>query len=313
MISLKREDNTGAIVEHELDDPENEKISETTAVEADDPGNEEISETTGHELDDPGNEEISETTGHELDDPGNEEITETTGHELDDPGNEEITETTGHERDDPGDEKSAEVAGDEPDDPRIEQSEKVTGDDLDAPAIPKSKSFAGNELNRSKYRQGKTYVEKKIKFKGIKKKFRAKITLFLFFVAGICLLVGGSYYIFQHKNLEKISSQSNIFPIPHDKSIIFESFILPIQNKQGYTYISLNLLLELSNIELKGEIVEKKEQLRGIIYDILEQEIHRVEDADALEKLKTLIIKRANTVLTSGEVREAFITNFMLV
>jgi len=120
--------------------------------------------------------------------------------------------------------------------------------------------------------------------------------LFLFLVAGVCVLAGGSYYSFQHKNGKEINSRSNIFPIPHDKSIIFESFIL-----------------ELSNIKLKGEIIEKKDQLRGIIYDILEQEIHRVEDADALDKLKTLIIKRTNTVLTSGEVREAFITNFLLV
>jgi flagellar basal body-associated protein FliL len=265
MISLKREDNTEAIVEHDPDDP--------------------------------GNEEISETTGEERDDPVDEDITEISGHELDDPG----------------DEKSAEVTGDEPDDPEGEPSEKVTVYDLDAPGVPESKSFTDNELNRSKDKQSKTYTEKKIKFKGIKKKFRAKRTLFLFLVAGVCLLVGGSYYIFQHKNGEKIISRSNIFPIPHDKSFIFESFVLPIQKKQGYTYISLNLLFELSNIKLKGEIVEKKEQLRGIIYDILEQEIHRVEDADALEKLKTLIIKRANTVLTSGEVREAIISNFLLV
>jgi flagellar basal body-associated protein FliL len=297
MISLKREYNTEAMVEHDPNDP----------------GNEEISETTGEERDDSVDEEIAEITGHELDDPGDEKSAEVTGDEPDDPVDEEIAEIAGHELDDPGDEKSAEVTGDHPDDPEGEQSEKLTVYDLDAPEVPERKSFTDNELNRSKDRQGKTYTEKKIKFKGIKKKFREKRTLFLFLVAVVCLLVGGSYYFFQHKNGEKIISQSNIFPIPHDKSFIFESFILPIQNKQGYTYISLNLLLELSNIELKGEIVEKKEQLRGIIYDILEQEIHRVEDADALEKLKTLIIRRANTVLTSGEVREAFITNFMLV
>jgi len=265
MTSLKREDNTEAIAEHDPDDP----------------GNEEISETIGHELDDPENEEISETIGHELDDPVDEEIAEITGHELDESGDEENAE--------------------------------VTGDDLNGPGVPEDESFVGSDLNESKDKRSRTYTEKKIKFKGIIKKFRVKKTLFLFLVAGVCVLAGGSYYSFQHKNGKEINSRSNIFPIPHDKSIIFESFILPIQNKQGYTYISLNLLLELSNIKLKGEIIEKKDQLRGIIYDILEQEIHRVEDADALDKLKTLIIKRTNTVLTSGEVREAFITNFLLV
>jgi flagellar basal body-associated protein FliL len=249
MISLKREDNIEAIVEHELDDP----------------GNEEIAEITGHELDEAVNEESEEVTGHELDEPGDEESAELTGDELDEPGDEESAELTGDELDEPGDEES------------------------------------------------KAYKEEKNKSKGTKKKSRGKKTLSLLFMIGICLLAGGSYYFIQNKNEKEIISRVNIFPIPQDKSFIFESFILPIQKKQGYTYISLNLLLELSNIKLKGEIVEKKEQLRGIIYDILEQEIHRVEDADALEKLKTLIIKRANTVLTSGEVREAIINNLLLV
>jgi flagellar basal body-associated protein FliL len=219
------------------------------------------------------------------------------GHEPDDPGDEEIEEITGQELDEPGDEESEEVAGDDP----------------DGPGVPEGKSFAGNELNESKDKESKTYTEEEIKSKGAKRKFRVKRTWFLFFVTGICLLAGGSYYFSQHKNGKEIISRGNIFSIPHDKSFIFESFILPIQKKQGYTYISLNLLLELSNMELKGEIIEKKDQLRGIIYDILEQGIHRVEDADSLEKLKALIIRRANTVLTSGEVREAIITNFLLV
>lgn len=219
----------------------------------------------------------------------------------------------GHDPDDPGDEEIAEITGQELDEPGDEESEEVAGDDQDGPGVPEGKSFAGNELNESKDKESKTYTEEEIKSKGAKRKFRVKRTWFLFFVTGICFLAGGSYYFSQHKNGKEIISLGNIFHIPHDKSFIFESFILPIQKKQGYTYISLNLLLELSNMELKGEIIEKKDQLRGIIYDILEQGIHRVDDADSLEKLKALIIRRANTVLTSGEVREAIITNFLLV
>jgi flagellar basal body-associated protein FliL len=241
--------------------------------------------------------DTEEVVEHKLNNPGNEEISETIGHELGDQVDKEIAEITGHELDEPGNEENAEV----------------TGDDLNGPVVPENESFVGSDLNETKDKESKTYKEEKTKFKSIKKKFRVKRTLFLFLVAGVCLLGGGSYYFLQHKNGKEIISRSNIFPIPHDKSFIFESFILPIQKKQGYTYISLNLLFELSNIKSKGEIVEKKEQLRGIIYDILEQEIHRVEDADELEKLKTLIIKRTNTVLTSGEVREVFITDFMLV
>ena len=64
---------------------------------------------------------------------------------------------------------------------------------------------------------------------------------------------------------------------------------------------------------LKNEIIEKKDQLRGMIYELLEQGINMVEDARSLEKIKTLILKKSNTILTSGEVREAIITDFSLV
>ena len=240
-------------------------------------------------------------------------IAEITGNELDEPKDIESQRVTGHEPDDPGDEAIAEITGHELDDQEDEESGGATGDDLNGPGVQQDETFGSNELNDSKDEESKTYKEENNKSESVKRKFRVNRRWFLFFVTGMCLLAGGSYYFSHHKNGEQIISRNNIFPIPHDKSIMFESFILPVKKKQGYTYFSLNLLLELSNIELKGEIIEKKDQLRGIIYDILEQEIHRVKDADSLEKLKALIIKRANTALTSGEVLEVIITDFLLV
>ncbi|MEA1945799.1 MAG: flagellar basal body-associated FliL family protein [Thermodesulfobacteriota bacterium] len=156
-------------------------------------------------------------------------------------------------------------------------------------------------------------TEEKNKSKGSKQKFRGKRTLSLVFVIGMCLLAIGSYYFSQNKKGKEIISRVNIFPVPYNHSFIFESFIIPFQEKQGHTYISLTLSFELSNMGLKKEIIEKKDQLRGIIYDLLGQGIHTVEDARSLEKLKALILRRVNTVLTSGEVREAIITDFLLV
>ena len=156
-------------------------------------------------------------------------------------------------------------------------------------------------------------TEEKNKSKGSKKKFRGKRTLSLVFVIGMCLLAMGSYYFSQNKNGKEIISRINLFPVPCDQSFIFEPFIIPFQEKQGYTYISLTLSFELSNMGLKKEIIEKKDQLRGIIYDLLAQGIRMVEDSRSLEKIKALILRKANTVLTSGEVLEAIITDFSLV
>ena len=168
-------------------------------------------------------------------------------------------------------------------------------------------------MKESKDKESKSYTEEKNKFKGWKKKFRGKRTLSLIFVTGMCILAIGSYYFSKNENGKEINSRVNIFPVPYDQSFIFESFIIPFQEKKEYTYISLTLSFELSNMELKKEIIEKKDQLRGIIYELLGQGIHMVEDARSLEKVKALILRRVNTILTSGEVSEAIITDFSLV
>jgi len=258
-------------------------------------------------------EESAEITGGDLDEPGGEESADITGDELDEPGGEKSAEIAGDDLDEPGGEESADITGDDLDEPGGEESADITGDDLDEPGDPEGKSFSGNELKESKDKESKSYTEEKNKSKGSKKKFRGKRTLSLVFVIGLCLFAIGSYYFSQNENGKEIISRVNIFPIPYDQSFIFESFIIPFQEKQGYTYISLNLSFELSNMELKKEIIEKKDQLRGIIYELLGQGIHTVEDARSLEKLKALILRRANTELTSGEVREAIITDFSLV
>jgi flagellar basal body-associated protein FliL len=224
---------------------------------------------------------FSEITGNELDEPGGEEILEITGNELDEPGNEKISE--------------------------------ITGNELNEPEDPEGKTFSGNELKESKKKENKSYTEEKNKSKGVRKKFKWKRTPSLVFAIGMCLLAMGSYYFSQNKNGKETISRVTIFPVPHDQSFLFESFIIPFQEKQGYTYISLTLSFELSNMELKKEIIEKKDQIRGVIYELLGQGIHKVEDVRSLEKVKALILKRANTVLTSGEVRDAIITDFSLV
>ena len=190
---------------------------------------------------------------------------------------------------------TVQIAGDELDEPGDEESIEISGNELDEPGDEESKSFAGKELNESKN-----------KSKGKKK-------LFLFFVTGICLLAGGVYYFSQNKNEKEITSRVKTFPISHDQSFILDSFIIPFKGNQRITYISLNISFKLSNRELMEEMLEKKGQLRGIIYDILGEEINKVKDAPSIQKLKELIIRGVNKVLTAGEVSEAIITDFLPV
>jgi flagellar basal body-associated protein FliL len=67
------------------------------------------------------------------------------------------------------------------------------------------------------------------------------------------------------------------------------------------------------NEELKREMMEKKDQLRGIIYDILREEIYKAKEIPSLKKLKEFIIRGVNIALSTGKVNEVYITKFLAV
>ena len=69
----------------------------------------------------------------------------------------------------------------------------------------------------------------------------------------------------------------------------------------------------MPNKDLKREMIEKKNQLRGIIYDILRDEIHKAQEIPSLEKLKKFIIRGLNMTLSAANVNEVYITKFLAV
>jgi len=233
------------------------------------------------------------------------------GDELNEPEDEESGEISGDELNEPEDEESGEISGDELSEPEDEESGEINGDELSEPGDEESKAYKDKQ-NKSKGTKNKSNDTKK-KSNDTKKQFGGKRKLALFFAIGTCLLAGGIYYFSQDNNEKEVTALVNIFPIPHDTSFTFETFIVPLPEKQGHTYISLNLSFELSNVGLVEEIIKKKEQLRGIIFDVLVQGIDKIEDAHSLKKLRELIVRRANTVLFSGKVSEAIIIDFVIV
>ena len=251
----------------------------------------------GDNIEEPVGKETAQIAGDPVGESMGEEIEEIDGDTLYNIEEEEDIEITGHELDEPDDEEIS----------------NITGNELDEPSDSEGISISENELRESKNQESKSYKEEKNRSKVSEKTTRGKKTLFMAFVIGIGLLAMGSYYFSQNKKGQEKKNRVNIFPIPYDQSYIFEPFIIPFQEKKGYTYISLTLSFELSNMELKKEIIENKEQLRGMIYELLGQGIQTVEDARSLEKVKKLILDRANAVLTSGEVYEAIITDFSLI
>jgi flagellar basal body-associated protein FliL len=192
-----------------------------------------------------------------------------------------------------------------------------------------------DDVNEPEDSAKKVFSEKKVPSK-MPGKFRCKRKLFLIFIWGALVSVALLSYPFL-KNLQvspvmpsltrRASSvmpsstrrvgpaipQEKRFPVENDRSIKFDSFIIPFEEHGRFTYISLSISFELPNKELMKEMVEKNTLIRGIIYGLLSKNIKILTNVSSLEKLKELITHSVNDVLTAGKVNEPIITDFSAV
>ena len=189
--------------------------------------------------------------------------------------------------------------------------EKNTGqlfDDVNKPENDKNKAFS------EKKRKGRTSW-----------KYRWKRKLFLLCIWGIFIFTGLSTYPFlanlivrpmkptKSRQPSSVTHRVKRFPVQSDRSVKFDSFIIPFEEHNRFTYISLSISFDLPNKDLKDEMDKKNTLIRGIIYKILNKNIRILTTVSSLEKLKRLIIHKVNGVLAGGKVNEAIITEFSMV
>jgi flagellar basal body-associated protein FliL len=162
--------------------------------------------------------------------------------------------------------------------------------------------------------KGKRAFFKKKNTNDQSKKRAWKKKAFYFFVTGVLVLAGFSAYLLldNRQEIEWIP-KLKWFPIQNSKCIKLEPFIIPFKEHGKFTYISLSISFELPNKEMRDEMMEKNDWIRGIIYDILEKNIYVLENVSSLMKLKKVIIDNVNKVLTTGEVNKTIITDFFTV
>ncbi len=205
-----------------------------------------------------------------------------------------------------------------------ENDEQFSGDklnesgDKESESIPEEGEFSGGELDESWDEESEPIPEEGDS-KRLERKFREKKRLLLCIAVGLCLLIGIGYLYLKWKrsiiplNQKEGTSQVYRLAILKDQLLIFHSFIIPFKENRGFTYISLSISFNVPNKELKREMIEKKGQLRGIIYDMLREEINKVKEIPPLEKLKEFITRGVNTALSAGKVNKVYITNFLAV
>ena len=173
------------------------------------------------------------------------------------------------------------------------------------------KSF--DNLDKSEDKEKKAFFRKK-KIKNKPQKHVWKKKVLFYFVAGTVVLAGLSTFpILKNRQKNMWIPKLKWFPVQNCESIKFEPFIIPFREHGKFTYISLSISFELPNKELMDEMIEKNNWIRGIIYNILSDNIYVLENVSSLMKLKKFIINGVNKVLTAGKVDKAFITDFSTV
>ena len=155
-------------------------------------------------------------------------------------------------------------------------------------------------------------------------------------LTGLCLLLLSGYIYNQNK--KRIVSRSKSYTIEkehnfkdatgiiprvkrisilNDRSFNFGSFVIPVRQKDNFSYISLSIDFKIKNKELEMEIIRKKERLRGVIYDILIKEINNSEEFplsdEAIKSVKGNIIRTVNEVVVNGKVTEAYLRGLLAV
>jgi flagellar basal body-associated protein FliL len=217
-------------------------------------------------------------------------------------------------------------SGSELEEPANEEGEsvRVSVVELDEPAdeesesVPEEEKLPEGELDEPGDEERELIPEEE-KSKGIWGKYREKPRSSLFIAIGLCLLMGIGYLYLKGKIFNIIVDQKGKIPeldrlaIPKDQLLIFPSFVIPFRENKRFSYISLSIYFNLPNKELMREMIEKKGELRGIIYDILRQEINKLKEVPSLEELKGFIIRGVNTALSAGKVNEVYITKFLAV
>jgi len=91
-----------------------------------------------------------------------------------------------------------------------------------------------------------------------------------------------------------------------------DAFLIPFSHGK-FSYISLNVSIEVPTGRMRNEIIAKKDLIRGRIYDFLLAYARDLANAPVPNDIKTIISKSVNGSLSNSSVRELYLTQFIVV
>ncbi|NPA11054.1 MAG: flagellar basal body-associated protein FliL [Epsilonproteobacteria bacterium] len=110
------------------------------------------------------------------------------------------------------------------------------------------------------------------------------------------------------KKKKKVSDMTEVGPIyPLDQ------FIVNLVSNNANRYLKCKIDLELDAPELQQEIDKKLPAIRDLIIRILSSKtVEEIQTAKGKEKLKEEIKRKINEMLTTGEIRHVYFTEFVI-
>lgn len=140
------------------------------------------------------------------------------------------------------------------------------------------------------------------------------LLLVLLIVGGLVayfLLSGGDEEQVEPQKVEKkkkVSKMTEIGPIyPLDR------FIVNLLSNNSNRYLKCKIDLELDAPELQKEIDKKLPAIRDLIIRILSSKtVEEIQTSKGKEKLKEEIKRKINEILTTGEIRNVYFTEFVI-
>ncbi len=136
----------------------------------------------------------------------------------------------------------------------------------------------------------------------------------------LLILLGGAggtayFFLFAKKEEKKEEVPKPAVP-PEAVGVMYKlepSFIVNLADPEMTMYARVSITLEVSSPEVVLEVQKREPILRDAIIEILSNKTSReLRSPEGREQLKLEIIKRVNTILVQGGVRNVYFTEFVV-
>ncbi len=111
---------------------------------------------------------------------------------------------------------------------------------------------------------------------------------------------------------KKVNLQDYTSEDQKNKLLSFNSFIVPLK-EQEKTYISLNISFDIHDKTLRQMLIKRSSWIRGLIYDILREEVNINKEIPLLESMIIVIVEGIIGALPDITIDKVYITKYLAI